>query len=61
MPKSTRLSTGRGHSVHESIKGHRDDYSVNAVCRLLEVAPSGYYDCLNRSGSKRPVIRDSFA
>jgi hypothetical protein len=31
-------------SAYEFIKGHRDQYSVQMMCRVLEVAPSGYYD-----------------
>jgi hypothetical protein len=50
---STRLSAGRVRSAYEFIKAHRDQYSVDAMCRILEVAPSGYYDWLKQPVSKR--------
>lgn len=50
---STRVRTGRVRSVYEFIKSHRGQYPVVAMCRLLEVAPSGYYDWLGQPVSKR--------
>ena len=47
---STKPSTGRVRSAYEFIKAHRDQYSVQMMCRVLEVAQSGYYDWL-----KQPV------
>jgi len=43
---STKLSAGRVRSTYECIKAHRDRYSVQAMCRILGVAPSGYYEWL---------------
>lgn len=40
---STRLSAGRVRAIYDFIKTHRDEYSVRTMCRLLDVAPSGYY------------------
>ncbi len=40
---STRLTTKRVRATYEFIKSHRDRYSVEAMCRVLSVAPSGYY------------------
>jgi hypothetical protein len=45
MPKSKHLIPGRVRSTYEFIKAHRDRYSVQMLCRVLEVAVSGYYDC----------------
>ena len=50
---STRLSAGRVRSTYEFIKAHRDEYSVHAMCRVLEVAPSGYYEWLKQPISSR--------
>lgn len=35
------------------IKANRDQYSVQTMCRVLEVAPSGYYDWLQQPMSNR--------
>jgi len=50
---STRLSAGRVRATYEFIKAHRHKYSVHTMCRVLEVAPSGYYDWLKQPVSKR--------
>jgi putative transposase len=50
---STRLSAGRVLATYEFIKAHRHQYSVEAMCRVLEVAASGYYDWLKQPVSKR--------
>lgn len=41
---STKLSAGRVRSTYEFIKANRDTFSVQAMCRVLGVAPSGYYE-----------------
>ena len=41
---STRMSTGRVRATYKFIKAHRHEYGVHMMCRVLEVAPSGYYD-----------------
>ena len=50
---STKLSAGRVRSTYEFIKAHRDQYSVQAMCRVLGVAPSGYYEWLQQPISNR--------
>jgi len=49
----TRLSTGRVRPAYVFIKTHRGQYSVDAMCRILEVAPSGYYEWLKQPLSNR--------
>ena len=53
MPKSKHQIPGRVRSTYEFIKAHRDQYSVQTMCRVLEVAPSGYYDWLQQPISNR--------
>jgi putative transposase len=53
MPMSTRLSAGRVRSTYEFIKVHRDQFSVQRLCRVLGVAPSGYYAWLKQPTSNR--------
>jgi hypothetical protein len=43
MPKSKHQIPGRVRSTYAFIKAHRDRHSVEMMCRVLEVAPSGYY------------------
>lgn len=50
---STRLSAGRVRSTYEFIKAHRNKYSVQTMCRVLGVAPSGYYEWLTHPISNR--------
>jgi hypothetical protein len=52
MPKSKHQIPGRVRSAYEFIKAHRDRYSVQMMCRVLEVAPGGYYDWLLQPISK---------
>ena len=53
MPVSTRLSAGRVRSTYQFIKAHRTQHSVQALCRVLDVAPSGYYEWLKQPLSNR--------
>ena len=53
MPESTGLSKARVRKAYEFIRAHRDQYSVQAMCRILEVAPSGSYDWLQQPISNR--------
>ncbi|MBI3567826.1 MAG: IS3 family transposase [Gemmatimonadetes bacterium] len=39
---STRRGAGRVRSAYGFIKAHRDQFPVQLMCRMLEVAPSGY-------------------
>ena len=41
MPKSKHQVPGRVRSTYEFIKANRDRYSVQRMCRVLEVAVSG--------------------
>jgi putative transposase len=53
MPMSTKPSAGRVRATYEFIKTHRDKYSVQVMCRVLGVAPSGYYEWLQKPVSDR--------
>src|SRR5262249_32686524 len=48
MPKSKHQVPGRVRSAYAFIKAHRDQYSVQMMCRVIEVAVSGYYDWLKQ-------------
>jgi hypothetical protein len=50
---STKPSTGRVRSTYEFIKAHRGRYAVEPMCRVLGVAPSGYYEWLQQPISNR--------
>jgi putative transposase len=66
---STRLSTGKVRRIYEFIKSNRHKHNVRTMCRLLHVAPSGYYAWLLEPMSNRAqedvrllrLIRASFA
>lgn len=53
MPKSKHQVPWRVRSAYEFIKANRDLYSVQTMCRVLEVAQSGYYDWLQQPISNR--------
>src|SRR3954467_9155867 len=48
MPMSTAPTTKRVRTIYEVIKGHRNQHSVQFMCRVLDVAPSGYYAWLQQ-------------
>ena len=50
---STKLSTGRVRATYEFIKGQTGQFSVQMMCRVLGVAPSGYYEWLLQPLSNR--------
>lgn len=50
---STRKRTSRVRTTYEFIKANRTKFSVEAMCRILAVAPSGYYDWLKQPVSNR--------
>jgi putative transposase len=52
---SAKLSTGRVRQAYKFIDAHRKRYSVEVMCRTLEVAPSGYYDWLKQPLSNRAL------
>ena len=51
---STRLSAGRVRATYEFIKAHRATFSVQTLCRVLDVAPSGYYAWLKQPSRTAP-------
>jgi putative transposase len=50
---SIKPSAGRVRATYDSIKAHGKQFSVQAMCRVLGVAPSGYYDWLLQPVSNR--------
>jgi putative transposase len=48
-----KYSTGRVRRIYQFIESHRKQFSIEAMCKVLEVAPSGYYDWLKQPLSKR--------
>ena len=50
MPISIQASLGRVRATYQFIKSQRRHYSVEQLCRVLNVGPSGYYAWL-----KQPV------
>jgi putative transposase len=50
---STKPAAKRVRAVYEFIKMHRQQHGVQAMCRLLDVAPSGYYAWLLQPVSNR--------
>ena len=49
----TKAAEGRVGTVYAFIKPNRKQHSVQEMCRLLGVAPSGYYDWLKQPLSNR--------
>jgi putative transposase len=50
---STHAGTGRVRAAYEFIKAHQSRYNVRTMCRVLDVAPSGYYKWLQQPLSNR--------
>jgi len=50
---STKPSTGRVRATYEFIKAHRNEHSVQMMCRVQCVAASGYYEWLQQPVSRR--------
>ena len=48
-----RKAHGGARAIYEFIKAHQDRYSVRTMCRLLDVAPSGYDKWLSEPLSSR--------
>jgi putative transposase len=53
MPKSKHQVPGRVRTAYEFIKANRNHSSVQAMCRVLDVAPGGYYEWLLQPISDR--------
>ncbi len=51
---STKLSAGRVRTTYAFIKANRKQYSVQALCRILGVAPSGYYEWIQHRSRTTP-------
>lgn len=50
---STQRAPRRVRTIYAFIKANRKAHSVKETCRVLGVAPSGYYDWLKQPLSKR--------
>jgi putative transposase len=50
---SAKPRTGRVRQAYKFIEAHRKQFSVQQMCQVLEVAPSGFYDWLKEPLSKR--------
>jgi putative transposase len=50
---SKRTQTGKIRSAYEFIKAHSREHDVRTMCRVLTVAPSGYYAWLHEPVSNR--------
>jgi putative transposase len=50
---SKRTQTGKTRSAYEFIKAHSREHDVRTMCRVLTVAPSGYYAWLHEPVSNR--------
>src|ERR1700692_4363952 len=69
MPMRAKASTGKIRQTYEFIKANRSRFDVRTMCRVLEVAPSGYYAWLQEPVCQRALedvrllrlIRASFA
>src|SRR5712671_411196 len=55
MPMRTKASTGKIRQIYEFIKANQNRFEVRKMCRVLEVAPSGYYAWLQEPVCQRAV------
>lgn len=53
MAKASRNLNAR--RAYEFIKAHRREYPIETMCRILDVAPSGYYEWLHKPISDRAL------
>ena len=47
--------TGKIRQTYEFIKAHRNRFNIRTMCRVLEVAPSGYYAWLQEPVCQRAM------
>lgn len=52
---STKRRTARVRATYAFIKAHGEEYTTQTMCRVLGVAPSGFYDWLKHPLSNRAV------
>jgi hypothetical protein len=52
---STRSRGGRVRQIYKFIESNRREFSVEAMCKILEVTPSGYYEWLKKPISDRAM------
>jgi len=45
---ANRKSSGKAHPIYEFIEANQQCHSVDLMCRVLEVARSGYYAWLRK-------------
>src|SRR5712671_2228040 len=55
MPMRTKASTGKIRQIYEFIKAQRNRFDVRTMCRVLEVARSGYYAWLQEPVCQRAL------
>jgi putative transposase len=48
-----KFSTGRVRLIYQFIEAHSKQFSVDAMCKTLQIAQSGYDDWLKQPSSKR--------
>ncbi len=48
---SSPISAGRVRCIYQFIRAHRGQYGIRMMCRVIGVAPSGYYKWLHWSRS----------
>ena len=52
---STKSSTRRVRQIYQFIDLHKRRYPVEVMCKVLAVAPSGYYEWVNRPLSDHAI------
>ncbi len=50
---AAKANPSRVRGQYQFIEAHRNQYPVEVMCRLLDVAPSGYYAWLKKPISDR--------
>lgn len=54
---STSTTLGQVRQIYKFIELHKNEYGVQRICKVLDVAPSGYYAWLKRPISDRALER----